>query len=113
MRLPDLLAAVPAAALLLFDRGIINCGLFAQVLLARITFVTRARSTLPWPGRWYGQCTAPATLGTRAPGAVAARTECKPWEVPITIPRSSPPDRAPPTGSSLRKQSTSCQVRQH
>ena len=55
MRLPDLLATVPAAALLLFDRGIINCGLFAQVLLARITFVTRARRTLPWPERWYGQ----------------------------------------------------------
>jgi hypothetical protein len=26
---PDILAAVPAAALLLFDRGVINCGLFA------------------------------------------------------------------------------------
>ena len=48
MRLPDLLATVPAAALLLFDRGIINCGLFAQVTRARLTFVTRATSTLVW-----------------------------------------------------------------
>jgi ATP-dependent Clp protease adapter protein ClpS len=39
---------VPAAALLLFDRGVINCGPFAQLILTRITFMTRARSTLAW-----------------------------------------------------------------
>ena len=40
---------MPAAALLLFDRGVINCGLFAQLTLARITVVTWAgRSALAW-----------------------------------------------------------------
>jgi hypothetical protein len=39
---------VPAAALLLCVRGVINCGLFAQLTLARITVVTRATSTLAW-----------------------------------------------------------------
>jgi hypothetical protein len=108
---PDTLAAVPAAALLLFDRGVINCGLFAQLTLARITVVTRAKSALArlivrtsyarrtapatlgtlWSGG--ARCTAPATLGTLWSRAVAARTECNPWEGPITIPHSSSPNR--------------------
>jgi hypothetical protein len=43
---PDILATVPAAALLLFNRGVINRGLFAQLTLACITVVTRAKSAL-------------------------------------------------------------------
>jgi hypothetical protein len=87
-------------ALLLCDRGVINCGLVAQLILARITVVIRARSTPAWQ---VVRCTAPATLGTPWSGAVAARTECSPWEGPITIPQLSSPDRPPPIGSSLRK----------
>jgi hypothetical protein len=45
---PDLLAAVPAGALLLFDRGYLNVGTCAQLTLARITFVTRAKSNLAY-----------------------------------------------------------------
>jgi hypothetical protein len=45
---PDILAAVPAGALLLFDLGFINFGMFAQLTLARITFVTRAKSNLAY-----------------------------------------------------------------
>jgi hypothetical protein len=45
---PDLLAAVPAGALLLFDLGYLNFGIFAQLTLARITFVTRAKSNLAY-----------------------------------------------------------------
>jgi Transposase DDE domain len=43
---PALLAAVPAGALLLFDLGYLNFGVFAQLTLAHITFVTRAKSNL-------------------------------------------------------------------
>lgn len=43
---PDLLAAVPAGALLLFDLGYLNFGVFAQLTLAHVTFVTRAKSNL-------------------------------------------------------------------
>ena len=43
---PDLLAAVPAGALLLFDLGYLNFGAFAQLTLAHITFVTRAKRNL-------------------------------------------------------------------
>ena len=39
---------MPAAALLHFDRGVITWGLFTQLTLARITVVTRAKSTLAW-----------------------------------------------------------------
>jgi hypothetical protein len=45
---PDLLAAVPAGALLLFDLGYLNFGIFAQLTLAQITFVTRAKSNLAY-----------------------------------------------------------------
>jgi hypothetical protein len=50
---PDLVAAVPAGALLLFDLGYLNFGIFAQLTLAHVTFVTRAKSNLaPFqPGR--------------------------------------------------------------
>jgi hypothetical protein len=81
---------VPAAALLLFDWDVINCGLFAQLTLARIMAVTWAKSALAWQ---VVRCTAAATLGTRWSGAVAARTECNPWEGPITIPQLSSPNR--------------------
>jgi hypothetical protein len=43
---PEILAALPAGALLLFDLGYTNFGLFLQVTLARVTFVTRAKSNL-------------------------------------------------------------------
>jgi hypothetical protein len=43
---PEILAALPAGALLLFDLGYTNFGLFLQLTLARVTFVTRAKSNL-------------------------------------------------------------------
>ncbi len=43
---PHLLAALPAHALLVFDLGYINFGIFAQLTLAHVTFVTRAKSNL-------------------------------------------------------------------
>ena len=43
---PDILAAVPASALLVFDLGYINFARFAQLTLAHVTFVTRAKSNL-------------------------------------------------------------------
>lgn len=43
---PALLAAVPTGALLLFDLGYLNFGVFAQLTLAHVTFVTRAKSNL-------------------------------------------------------------------
>jgi hypothetical protein len=43
---PDLRAAVPAGALLLFERGDLNFGLLAPLTLARITCVPRAKSNL-------------------------------------------------------------------
>ncbi len=45
---PGLLAAIPAGALLLFDLGYLNFGVFAQLSVAHITFVTRAKSTLAY-----------------------------------------------------------------
>ena len=45
---PDLLAALPAGALLVFALGYTNFGLFAQVTLAAVTFVTRAKSNLAY-----------------------------------------------------------------
>lgn len=45
---PDLLAAVPADALLLFDLGYLNFGVFAQLTLAHVTFVTRAKRNLAY-----------------------------------------------------------------
>jgi hypothetical protein len=43
---PQILAAVPAGALLLIDLGYTNFAVFAQVTLAPITFVTRAKTNL-------------------------------------------------------------------
>jgi len=43
---PALLAALPAGALLLFDLGYTNFGVFVQVTRAQVTFVTRAKSNL-------------------------------------------------------------------
>jgi DDE family transposase len=45
---PDLLAALPAGALLVFDLGYTNFGIFAQLTLAVVTFVTRAKSNLAY-----------------------------------------------------------------
>jgi len=45
---PDLLTAVPAGALLLFDLGYLNFSIFVQLTLAHITFVTRAKSNLSY-----------------------------------------------------------------
>jgi len=45
---PDILAALPAKALLVFDLGYINFGIFAQLTLAHVTFVTRAKSNLSY-----------------------------------------------------------------
>jgi len=43
---PQILAAVPAGALLIVDLGYTNFALFAQLTLAPITFVTRAKTNL-------------------------------------------------------------------
>ncbi len=45
---PDILAALPATALLAFDLGYTNFGIFAQLTLAHVTFVTRAKSNLSY-----------------------------------------------------------------
>jgi DDE family transposase len=45
---PDILAALPAGALLVFDLGYTNFGIFAQLTLAHVTFVTRAKSNLAY-----------------------------------------------------------------
>jgi hypothetical protein len=45
---PDILAALPAGALLVFDLGYTNFGLFVQVAQAAVTFVTRAKSNLAY-----------------------------------------------------------------
>jgi hypothetical protein len=58
---PDLLAAMPAGALLLFDLGYLNFGIFAQLTLARITFVTRQEQ----PGLHCGAHAAPQQPGAR------------------------------------------------
>lgn len=43
---PHILAALPAGAPLVFDLGYTNFGIFAQLTLAHVTFVTRAKSNL-------------------------------------------------------------------
>ena len=43
---PGILAALPAGALLVFDLGYTNFGIFAQLTLAHVTFITRAKSNL-------------------------------------------------------------------
>jgi len=43
---PRILAALPAGALLVFDLGYTNFGIFARLTLAHVTFVTRAKSNL-------------------------------------------------------------------
>jgi hypothetical protein len=106
---PDILAAVPAAALLLFDRGVINCGLFAQLTLARITVVTRAKSALAWQvvrtvqrtSHVGGRCG--LERSRHGPSVIRGRV------------LSQSPIRPPPTGSSLRKREHQLpgQVRQH
>jgi len=45
---PQILAAVPSGALLLVDLGYTNFALFAQLTLAEITFVTRAKANLAY-----------------------------------------------------------------
>jgi len=45
---PDLLAAVPAGALLLFDLGYTNFSVFAQLTIAQVTWVTRAKKNLAY-----------------------------------------------------------------
>lgn len=44
----DLLAAVPAGALLLFDLGYTNFSMFAQLTRAQVTWVTRAKKNLAY-----------------------------------------------------------------
>jgi len=43
---PQILAAVPTGALLLFDLGYTNFAHFAQLTTAQVTFITRAKSNL-------------------------------------------------------------------
>jgi hypothetical protein len=45
---PTLLAALPAAALLVFDLGWTNFRMFAELTLAQVTFVTRAKANLAY-----------------------------------------------------------------
>jgi len=45
---PQLLAAVPAGALLLFDLGYTNFSVFAQLTRARVTWITRAKKNLAY-----------------------------------------------------------------
>ena len=45
---PQGLAALPAGALLIFDLGWTNFRMFAQLTLAQVTFVTRAKSNLAY-----------------------------------------------------------------
>jgi hypothetical protein len=45
---PHLLAAVPAGALLLFDLGYTNFSVFAQLTIARVTGITRAKKNLAY-----------------------------------------------------------------
>ena len=47
---PQILTALPAGALLLFDLGYTNFGIFIQLTLAQVTFVTRAKSNLAHEG---------------------------------------------------------------
>ncbi len=43
---PQVLAALPKGALVVFDLGYTNFGMFLQLTLAQVTFVTRAKSNL-------------------------------------------------------------------
>jgi Transposase DDE domain len=53
---PAILAALPAGALLLFDLGYTNFRMFAQLTVAQITFITRAKSNLAYEvGHWFTQ----------------------------------------------------------
>jgi hypothetical protein len=45
---PDILAALPAGALLVFDLGYTNFGIFIQLAQATLTFLTRAKSNLAY-----------------------------------------------------------------
>jgi len=45
---PDLLAAVPAGALRLFDLGDTNFSMFAQLTRAQVSWVTRAKKNLAY-----------------------------------------------------------------
>jgi hypothetical protein len=45
---PQILAALPASALLLFDLGYTNFSMFAALTAAQVTFVTRAKSNLAY-----------------------------------------------------------------
>lgn len=45
---PQILAALPAGALLLFDLGYTNFSRFAQLTAAQVTFITRAKSNLAY-----------------------------------------------------------------
>lgn len=45
---PQILAALPARALLIFDLGYTNFAHFLQLTTAQVTFVTRAKSNLAW-----------------------------------------------------------------
>jgi hypothetical protein len=45
---PDILAALPAGALLVFDLGYTNFAIFVHLTQAAITFVTRAKSNLAY-----------------------------------------------------------------
>jgi hypothetical protein len=43
---PQLLAALPAGALVLFDLGYLNCSAFAQLTAAQVSLITRAKKNL-------------------------------------------------------------------
>jgi hypothetical protein len=81
---PALRAAVPAGALLLFDLGYLNFGVFAQLTLAHITFVTRAKSNLPGLQRRHDL----ASLQSGAGRARLDGTGCR-------APAGAPDQRAP------------------
>ena len=49
---PQIRAAVPTGALLLFDLGYTNFAHFAQLTAAQVTFVTRAKSNLAATPAW-------------------------------------------------------------
>lgn len=55
---PQILAVLPAGALLIFDLGYTNFIVFAQLTAAQITFITRAKSNLSYQVERYLQRTA-------------------------------------------------------
>jgi hypothetical protein len=55
---PQILAVLPAGALLIFDLGYTNFIVFAQLTAAQITFITRAKSNLSYQVDRYLQRTA-------------------------------------------------------